>query len=117
MIIGEIYPKQMTDFITKYFDDPLLIGFFLWVWKLLFIGFSEERRVISVDVEKSETRLVGLIGHIDHGAKRIGAKRRVRYVLDRLNLVNDGRSKNKESRSKPKSITPQTSSVIFKFIN
>ena len=39
MIIGEIYPKQMTDFITKYFDDPLLIGFFLWIWKLLFIGF------------------------------------------------------------------------------
>ena len=85
--------------------------------KLLLIGFSKERRVISVDIEKSETRLVGLIGHFDHGAKRIGAKRRVRYVLDHLDLVNGGKRKNKEDSSKPKSIDPQTSSVIFKFIN
>ena len=85
--------------------------------KLLLIGFSEERRVISVDIEKSETRLVGLIGHIDHGAKRIEAKRRVRYVLDRLDLVNGGKRENKEDSSEPKSIAPQTSSVIFKFIN
>ena len=39
MIIGEIFPKQITDFIARYFaDDALLIGFFLWIWKLLFIG-------------------------------------------------------------------------------
>ena len=40
MIIGEIFPKQMTDLIVRYCaDDALLIGFFLWIWKLLFIGF------------------------------------------------------------------------------
>ena len=81
------------------------------------IGFSKEKRVISVNIEKLETRLVGLIGHIDHGAKRIEAKRRVRYVLDRLDLVNGGKRKNKNDSSVPKSIAPQPSSVIFKFIN
>ena len=85
--------------------------------KLLLIGFSEERRVISVDIEESETRLVGLIGHIDHGAKRIEAKRRVRYVLDRLDLVNGGKRKSIKDSSKPKSTAPQSSNVLFKFTN
>lgn len=85
--------------------------------KLLLIGFSKEKRVISVDIEKSETRLVGLIGHIDHGAKRIEAKRRVRYVLDRLDLVNGGKPKSKEDSNKLKSNAPQSSSVLFKFTN
>ena len=85
--------------------------------KLLMIEFSKAKRVISVNIEKLETRLVGLIGHIDHGAKRIEAKRRVRYFLDRLDLVNGGKREKKEDRSEPKLIAPQTASVIFKFID
>ena len=53
--------------------------------KLLLIGFSEERRVISVDIEKSETRLVGLIGHIDHGAK--GSKLSAVFVMFLIALI------------------------------
>tara|TARA_B100001173_G_C15970255_1_gene539677 strand:- start:1158 stop:1304 length:147 start_codon:yes stop_codon:yes gene_type:complete len=41
MIIGEIFPKQMNDFIIRFcgVEDAFLIAFFLWIWKLLFIGF------------------------------------------------------------------------------
>jgi len=40
MIIGEIFPKQMLGLIIRYCpDDALVIGLFLWIWKLLFIGF------------------------------------------------------------------------------
>ena len=85
--------------------------------KLLLLEFNRERRVISVNIEESETALVGLIGHIDHGAKRIEAKRRVRNILDRLNLVDDGKRKNKKNSGKPISIAPKTSSVLFNHIN
>ena len=83
--------------------------------KVLLIGFSKHRRVIGVDIEKSETRIAGLIGHIDHGAKKIEAKRRVRFVLDRLDLGNDSKREDNDDGRKPKSLAPQNSGIEFKF--
>jgi hypothetical protein len=83
--------------------------------KVLVIGFSKNRRVIGVDIEKSETRIAGLIGHIDHGAKKIEAKRRVRFVLDRLDVGNDSKREDNGGGRKPQSLAPQNSGVEFKF--
>ena len=83
--------------------------------KVLLIRFSERRRVIGIDIEKSETRLVGLIGHIDHGAKKIEAKRRMRFVLDRLDLGNDSKREYNDDGKKPQSLAPQNSGIEFKF--
>ena len=85
--------------------------------KVVLIGFSKDRRVLGVDMENSETRIIGLIGHIDQGVKKIQAKRHVRYVLDHLNLANGSKIDLNDDSSKPQSIGPQDSSVKFQFNN
>jgi len=85
--------------------------------KVLLIGFSTDRRVIGVDIENLDTRIVGLIGHIDHGTKKIEAKRRVRYVLDRLGVVTDIKREDQRNDKKPQSLAIETSNVEFKFNN
>ena len=85
--------------------------------KVVLIGFSKDRRVLGVDMENSETRIIGLIGHIDQGVKKIQAKRRVRNVLDRLNLANGSKRVLSDDSSETQSIGSQDSSVKFKFNN
>ena len=52
------------------------------------IKFDRNRRVISSNIERSETNVVGLVGRVNHRLKQLEAKKRVKSVLDQLNLLN-----------------------------
>ena len=54
------------------------------------IKFDRNRRVISSNIERSETNVVGLVGRVNHRLKQLEAKKRVKSVLDQLNLLNSG---------------------------
>ena len=54
------------------------------------IKFDRNRRVISSKIERSETSVVGLVGRVNHRLKQLEAKKRVKSVLDQLNLLNSG---------------------------
>ena len=54
------------------------------------IKFDRNRRVISSNIERSETNVVGLVGRVNHRLKQLEAKKRVKSVLDQLTLLNSG---------------------------
>ena len=54
------------------------------------IKFDRNRRVISSNIERSETNVVGLVGRVNHRLKQLEAKKRVKGVLDQLTLLNSG---------------------------
>ena len=54
------------------------------------IKFDRNRRVISSNIERFETNVVGLVGRVNHRLKQLEAKKRVKSVLDQLNLLNSG---------------------------
>lgn len=54
------------------------------------IKFDSNRRVISSNIERSETNVVGLVGRVNHRLKQLEAKKRVKSVLDQLTLLNSG---------------------------
>ena len=54
------------------------------------IKFDRNRRVISSNIERSDTNVVGLVGRVNHRLKQLEAKKRVKSVLDQLNLLNSG---------------------------
>ena len=56
------------------------------------IKFDRNRRVISSNIERFETNVVGLVGRVNHRLKQLEAKKRVKSVLDKLNLLNSGTS-------------------------
>jgi hypothetical protein len=61
--------------------------------KILMLKFDSNRRVISSHIERSKTNVVGLIGRVNHRLKQLEAKKRVKSVLDQLNLLNSGTRK------------------------
>ena len=54
--------------------------------KILMIEFDHNRRVVSSDIEKSKTHIVGLIGRVNLLTRKIEAKNRVKRVLNHLKL-------------------------------
>jgi len=58
--------------------------------KILMIEFDQNRRVTNSDIERSEAHIVGLFGHVNQVTKDMKTKKRVKSVLDQLNLKNSG---------------------------
>ena len=58
--------------------------------KILMIEFDQNRRVTNSDIERSEAHIVGLFGHVNQVTKEMKTKKRVKSVLDQLNLKNSG---------------------------
>jgi len=58
--------------------------------KILMVKFDRNMHVISSHIERSETNVVGLIGRVNHRLKQLEAKKRVKSVLHKLDLLNVG---------------------------
>ena len=58
--------------------------------KILMIEFDQNRRVTNSDIERSEAHIVGLFGHVNQVTKEMKTKKRVKSVLDQLNLISSG---------------------------
>ena len=58
--------------------------------KILMIKFDSNSRVISAHIERSEANVVGLIGRVNRRLKQLEAKKRVKSVLQQLDLLNSG---------------------------
>ena len=56
--------------------------------KILIIKFDSNKRVVSSHFDRSETNVVGLVGRVNHRLKQLEAKKRVKSVLNQLNLLN-----------------------------
>ena len=56
--------------------------------KILIIKFDSNKRVVSSHFDRSETNVVGLVGRVNHRLKQLEAKKRVKSVINQLNLLN-----------------------------
>ena len=56
--------------------------------KVLTVKFDRNRRVTGADIERSETNVVGIMGRVNHRLKQLEAKKRVKSVLRKLDLLN-----------------------------